>query len=88
MKNIIVDVTLDDLPEKIRDMFRESIKKTIKTTFTKEDDGWSIHCEFMGETCLFKQVHDTELEEDEIIEQFYAKDIEPELIDLLLSSHS
>lgn len=80
----MIDVTFDDLPEEICNKCRESIKKEIKTTFTRENDGWAIYCEFLGEPVEHKQVHDTELEENEIIEQFYAKYVEPELIDLLL----
>ncbi|WP_287584201.1 hypothetical protein [Candidatus Borrarchaeum sp.] len=85
MKILEVNIPFDELPEEIQKKCRDSIKKEIKTTFTKDDDGWMIHCEFLGEPVQHKNVHDSELQENEIIEQFYAKDIEPELIDLLLS---
>ena len=85
MKILEVNIPFDELPEEIQKKCRDSIKKEIKTTFTKDDDGWVIYCEFLGEPVQHKNVHDSELQENEIIEQFYAKDIEPELIDLLLS---
>jgi hypothetical protein len=87
MKTLEIDIPFDELPEEIQKKCRDSIRKEIKTTFARESDGsgWIIHCEFLGESVQHKNVHDSELEEDEIIEQFYTKDIEPELIDLLLS---
>lgn len=87
MKTLEVDIPFDELPEEIQKKCREGIRKEIKTTFAREDDksGWVIHCEFLGESVQHKNVHDAELQENEIIEQFYAKNIEPELIDLLLS---
>ena len=80
----MIDVTFDELLGEIREKCRESIKKEIKTTFTRESDGWTIHCEFLGEPVQHKNVNDIELEENEIIEQFYANNIEPALIDLIL----
>lgn len=87
MKILEVNIPFDELPEEIQKKCRDGIKKEIKTTFERESDGsgWVIHCEFLGEPVQHKNVNNTELQENEIIEQFYAKDIEPELIDLLLS---
>ena len=86
MKTLEIDIPFYELPEEIQKKCRDSIKKEIKTTFARESDGsgWVIHCEFLGESVQHKNVHDSELD-DEIIEQFYTTDIEPELIDLLLS---
>jgi len=87
MKTLEVVIPFDELPEEIQKKCRDGIKQEIKTTFAREDDGsgWMIHCDFLGEPVQHKNVHDAELQENEIIEQFYAKNIEPELIDLLLS---
>ncbi|MFX1466097.1 MAG: hypothetical protein ACFFA5_06460 [Promethearchaeota archaeon] len=87
MKILEVVIPFNELPEEIQRKCKDSIKKEIKTTFSRESDGsgWAIHCEFLGEPVQHKNVHDSELEEDEIIEQFYTKNIEPELIYLLLS---
>lgn len=86
MKTLEIDIPFSELPEEIQKKCRDGVKKEIKTTFERESDsGWVIHCEFLGEPVQHKNVHDTELQENEIIEQFYTKDIEPELIDLLLS---
>lgn len=81
----MIDVTINEVSEETKMILRDGIKKEIKTTFARENDGWTIHCEFLGEAIEYKHVHDTELEENEIIEQFYTNNIEPELIDLLLS---
>jgi hypothetical protein len=54
--------------KKFEKYFRARIKKEIKTAFTRETNGWTIHCEFLGELVQHKQVADTELEENELIE--------------------